>query len=305
MPDLITLADVKTYLWPGETITTWDAILPTIISAVSEQIEREIGCCIERAFYTAKAGLSFVVSALNNKINFDEGGAELIATVTAGTYTGTTLATAIAAALNTAPGKAFTYTCVYSTITGKFTIAAGSNFTIRWNTGTNKAIDISNLCGYPDTANSTGAKTYTSYRVGDEGKASGRGSSLLYLPNWPIAVIISVVDKDGNIYTEGDDEDFVISPGPQCFALQLNDGVWEKGSGNFTVNYQAGYMTIPVDIILIAHELIARKYKTMKGQEWGETSRTFGDGSITSVNTEGALTKAQLGIVAKYQRPIL
>ena len=305
MPDLITLADVKIYLWPGETITTWDAILPMIISAVSEQIEREVGCAIERAFYTAKAGLSFVVSALNNKINFDEGGAELIATVAVGTYTGTTLATAIAAAMNTAPGKALTYTCVYSTITGKFTIAAGSNFTIRWNTGTDKAIDISNLCGYPDTANSAGAKTYTSYRVGDEGKASGRGSSLLYLPNWPIAVVISVVDKDGNIYTEGDDENFVISSGPQCFALKLNEGTWEKGTANFIVLYQAGYLTIPADIVLIAHELIARKWKTMKGQEWGESSRTFGDGSTTTINASGEFTKAQLAILATYKRPTL
>jgi hypothetical protein len=305
MPDLVTLTDLKTYLWPGETITKWDTILPAIISAVSEQIEREIGCSIARAFYTAKAGLSFVVTALNNKIDFDEGGAALVGTVTIGTYTGATLATAIAAAMNAAVGKTFTYTCVYSTTLGTFTIAAGSNFTIRWNTGTNKAIDISNLCGYPDTANSTGAKTYTSYRVGDEGKASGRGSSLLFLPAWPIISVISVVDKDAVAFTEGDDEDYVISPGPACFALQLNEGVWEKGSGNFTVNYQAGYAIVPADIVLVAYELIARKWKTMTKQEWGESSRTFPDGSTGSVNADGALTKSQMGILAKYKRPIL
>lgn len=307
MPDLVTLTDLKPYLWPGETVTQWDSILPAIISAVSEQIEREIGCAIERAFYTAKAGLSFVVTALNNKIDFDEGGAALVGTVTVGTYTGATLAAAIAAAMNAAVGKTFTYTCVYSATTSpaKFTIAAGSNFTIRWNTGTNKAIDISDLCGYPDTANSTGAKTYTGYRVGDEAKASGRGSSLLFLPAWPIISVISVVDKDAVAFTEGDDEDYVISPGPVCFALQLNEGVWEKGSGNFTVLYQAGYTTIPADIVLVAYETIARKWKTMTKQEWGESSRTFPDGSTGTVNADGALTKSQLGILAKFKRPIL
>jgi len=303
--DLVTLANVKTYLWPGETITTWDAILPAIISAVSELIEREIGSRLDYAFYTVGAGLSFVVDATNNKINFDEGGAELTGTVTAGTYTGTTLATAIAAALNTAPGKALTYTCAYSTTTGKFTIAAGSNFTIRWNSGTLKATDISNLTGFPDTANSTGALTYTGYRVGDEAKASGDGTSLLHLPNWPIVSVISVVDKDGTAYTEGDDEDFTITPGPDHFSLKLNDGTWAKGSGNYAVNYQAGYTTIPSDIVLICYELIARKWKTMKGQEWGESGRTMPDGSTSSINAEGELTKSQREILQKYKRVIL
>lgn len=305
MPDLVTLANVKTYLLPGETTTQWDTILPAIISAVSEQIRREIGCDLEHTFYTAATGPSFVVTALNNKIDFDEGGAALVGTVTAGTYTGATLATAIAAALNAAPGKTLTYTCTYSATTEKFTIAAGSNFTIRWNTGTNKAIDISDLCGFSDAANSTGDKTYASARVGVVATPSGRGTSLLDLPNWPIETIISIEDEDGTEYTEGYDEDFVISSGPARFNLKRNVGVWPKGTSNFTVAYTAGYTTIPADIILVAYELIARKWKTMKGSEWGEGSRTMPDGSTSSVNTDGDWTKAQLSVLAKYRRPVL
>jgi len=305
MADLVTLTDLKTYLWPGETQALWDTILPAIISAVSEQIEREIGCSIARAFYTAKAGLSFVVTALNNKIDFDEGGAALVGTVAVGTYTGATLATAIAAAMNAAVGKTFTYTCVYSTTLGTFTIAAGSNFTIRWNTGTNKAIDISNLCGYLDTANSTGAKTYTGLRVGDEGKASGRGSSLLFLPAWPIISVISVVDENQAAYFEGWDKDFMITPGPSHFALKRNNGTWNRGMGNYTVNYQAGYATVPADIILVAYELIARKWKTMELKGWGESSKTFPDGSTGTVNADGELTKNHRAVLATYKRPIL
>jgi len=104
----------------------------------------------------------FVVADANKYIDFDEGGAELTGTLTVGTYNGNTLATEIAAALNAAPDKALTYTCVYDEATAKFTIAAGGNFTIRWNTGTHKATDISALAGFSDAADDTGAATYTS-----------------------------------------------------------------------------------------------------------------------------------------------
>ncbi|HCS49905.1 MAG TPA: hypothetical protein DIW61_17330 [Candidatus Aminicenantes bacterium] len=102
----------------------------------------------------------FVVTDSNKYINFDEGGAELTGTVATGSYNGNTLATAVAAAMNAAPGKALTYACVYSETNALFTISAGSNFTIRWNTGTNKAVDISGLCGFSDAADDTGALTY-------------------------------------------------------------------------------------------------------------------------------------------------
>ena len=107
-------------------------------------------------------GVFVVPTATDKDIDFDEGGAELTGAVVAGTYNGNTLATAIAAALNAAPGKALTYTCAYSEGDAKFTIAAGGNFTLRWNTGTHKATDISALAGFSDAADDTGAATYTS-----------------------------------------------------------------------------------------------------------------------------------------------
>jgi hypothetical protein len=305
-PDLVTLANVKLYLMPGETQTAWDSILPAIISAVSEQIRREVGCDFERTFYTAAYGPSFVVTALNNKIDFDEGGAALVATVTAGTYTGATFAAAIATAMNAAPGKTLAYTCVYSAMTERFTIAttsATTNFNLRWNTGANKAADISLLAGYSDSADMTGAKTYESARVAAAALVSGGGASILDLPNWPIAAVHSVVDDDGTTYTEGHDEEFVISP--SRFNLKKNSGVWPSGTANITVSYEAGYTTIPADIVLAAYELIARKWKTMKGSEWGESSRSVGDGSVSMVNTDGELTKTQREVLAKYRRPIL
>lgn len=103
----------------------------------------------------------FVVTAgANNKINFNEGGAELTATLTAGTYNGQTLAVEVETQL-TAAG-ALSYSVSYSDSTAKFTIAASGNFALLWNTGTNKAVDASGLLGFSDAADDTGTDTYTS-----------------------------------------------------------------------------------------------------------------------------------------------
>jgi hypothetical protein len=102
----------------------------------------------------------FVVTALNAIIDFDEGGAEIPAVLTYGAYNGQTLAAEIKARLD--DGGALTYTVTYDEATAKFTIAATGNFTLRWNTGTHKATDASDLLGFSDAANDTGAATYTS-----------------------------------------------------------------------------------------------------------------------------------------------
>ncbi len=107
----------------------------------------------------------FVVTTSNQKIDFeDTAAATKVATVAAGSYTGTTLAIAIAAAMNAVVGVTGTFACAWSTSTFKFTIsesAGPTNFKLLWNTGTNKATDISTLCGYSDAADDTGAATYT------------------------------------------------------------------------------------------------------------------------------------------------
>ena len=55
MADLITLANLKTYLIPGETNTTYDTILETIIDAVSARVRGAVGGCdILTATYTSE-----------------------------------------------------------------------------------------------------------------------------------------------------------------------------------------------------------------------------------------------------------
>ncbi len=155
-----------------------------------------IGSWIAALFGTAGTpnGM-YVVSTANNKIDFDEGAAELTGTVASGTYTGTALAVAIAAAMNAAVGKALTYTCTYAAATNKFTIGAGSNFTIHWNTGTNKATDISTLCGYSDAADDTGADSYVS-------DTAGVGTAMKHIFQWADAAeafFTFAVEKPGTI----------------------------------------------------------------------------------------------------------
>lgn len=108
---------------------------------------------------TASGNGKFVVDANNKYIDLDEGGAELTATLTLGSYNGQTLATEIKTQLDVA--GALTYTVTYSESTAKFTIAASGNFTLRWFTGTHKATDASDLLGFSDAADDTGAATYT------------------------------------------------------------------------------------------------------------------------------------------------
>lgn len=105
---------------------------------------------------------NFVIDSTNNKLDFDEGGSQITATITSGTYTPTTLATEIKTRLDASVG-AGTYTVTYSVSTGKWTISetGAATFNIRWNTGTNTAVSIGPTIGFTTAANSTGALTYT------------------------------------------------------------------------------------------------------------------------------------------------
>lgn len=113
-----------------------------------------------RNFYS-----EMVVSAANNKLNFTDDDGTVVATIANGTYeTPQLLATAVAAAMNAANGTEVA-TCVYSTVTGKFTIASsGAVLSLLWKTGANGSDNtdthIGTLLGYSDAADDTLALTY-------------------------------------------------------------------------------------------------------------------------------------------------
>lgn len=118
---------------------------------------------------------SFIVQAgVNDKIDFTEdGGAEVTATLTAGTYkAGLTSADAgtICALIKTqmeAVNGASTYTVAFSTTTKKFTITKSSGaFVLKWATGTNAATAADTLLGFAaDTASAIAATSATAVEI--------------------------------------------------------------------------------------------------------------------------------------------
>jgi len=109
----------------------------------------------------------FVVTAGENDYIdwYDEDGGTLIQTdLTAGTYTGATLAAHIAAAM-TAEASGDTITCTYNAVTGKFTIASDradhSYFSLAWQSGTNTAKTSGTLLGYDVSADTANAASHT------------------------------------------------------------------------------------------------------------------------------------------------
>ena len=107
-----------------------------------------------------------VIDSTNNKFDFKKasGGALLTATLTAGTYSPSALATHVAAVVTTAASGP-TITGSYSAITKKFTFvsdgAAASVFQLFFATGTNQLQSAHKTLGYDDE-DLTGALTYTS-----------------------------------------------------------------------------------------------------------------------------------------------
>lgn len=132
---------------------------------------------LKMAFGTVSSAevTSFTVSAgVNDKIDFTEdGGAEVTATLTAGTYiAGTTSATAgtLCALIKTqmeAVNGAPTYTVTFSTTTKLFTITKNSGvFVLKWATGTNAATAADTLLGFAaDTSSAIAATSATAVEI--------------------------------------------------------------------------------------------------------------------------------------------
>src|SRR3990172_787318 len=84
-----------------------------------------------------KENSNFVISASNNTILFNDG-TDKTATITAGTYTGSELATAVQTALNTAYGSS-AFTVSYDSAATKFSITNGTGSSVNflwWNSST-------------------------------------------------------------------------------------------------------------------------------------------------------------------------
>ncbi len=95
-----------------------------------------------------------IKTGFNDKINFNEGSSELIATLTQGTYTFTSLATEIQTQLNAAGAN--TYTVLADLVSQKLEISADGGFELLGKTGSSGEANYLVHLGYSvDTGNST------------------------------------------------------------------------------------------------------------------------------------------------------
>jgi len=124
----------------------------------------------------------------------------------------------------------------------------------------------------------------------------GSGKFFMYLPHWPVTDVDSVVE-DGVTLTEGTDffvdYDYGILTKPA-------GGKWTTARGGVVVTYDAGYAAVPGDIVLACLKQCAVEYMRSKKSEWGQTSRSAGDGSVSLV--EPGLLKDVQAVLARYQR---
>lgn len=92
-------------------------------------------------------------------LNFTEGGPELTAEISAGSYTLGEFVVAIEAALNSA--GALTYTVSVARATNIITISATGAFNILLLTGTNIGVSFAEMAGFTQTVDLTGASSYS------------------------------------------------------------------------------------------------------------------------------------------------
>lgn len=106
------------------------------------------------------------VTTDNNKISFNEGGPELVATLNIGDYSLTEYADEVERALNAA--GALTYTVALNRTTRKLTISATGTFALLALTGSFSGTSAFPTMGFATTSDKTGASSY----VGENGAGS-------------------------------------------------------------------------------------------------------------------------------------
>lgn len=128
----------------------------------------------------------------------------------------------------------------------------------------------------------------------------------LVLPNYPIVSIASIYEDD-TLLVENTDYYVDYAAG----IIHRIGGNWVEGWHEIVITYVAGYVVqgatpgtgetaLPANIKLACFIQAAREWKKTQGAEWGESSRTFPDGSTTRV--ERGLLKDVEELLAPYRR---
>jgi hypothetical protein len=213
----------------------------------------------------------FVIPATATKIDFVETSPELTATLTAGSYNGTSLAAELQTKMRAV--GAILYVVTYVESSGLFNIYGPTNFNILWNTGTHVSNSVGPYFGFSLAANDTGTNSYSSdYRrihcpseliELDLGAAVACDSLALMNHNISSAATLTIVGADDSAFTTNavtvtlsknanNLYGFMTSMTKRYFRIEIADPTntnsyiqigtivlgkyWEPGS-----NFQAGY----------------------------------------------------------------
>jgi len=124
----------------------------------------------------------FTITVNDIYINFSEdaGATELTATLSAGSYSFTDLASEVALRLNNIGGQEYTVTASRADRT--FTISAPGNFQLLFSSGSNSGLSAASVLGFAAT-DLTGADTYTGSAAGSE-----------YIPQFPLQNYVALND---------------------------------------------------------------------------------------------------------------
>lgn len=138
----------------------------------------------------------------------------------------------------------------------------------------------------------------------------GSGAEWLYLPAYPISEITSVIEN-GDTLVKGTDYHAYFMAG----ALRKAPGAgWSDEAQVLKLTFKAGYVcltnpttgqtALPSDIKLAAIKQIGWEYNKQKAKSWGESSRSYPDGS-QSFSESGDLLPEVMKVLDQYMNPYI
>jgi len=133
----------------------------------------------------------------------------------------------------------------------------------------------------------------------------GNGEKDLLLPHFPIIEISALTENDVAL-TQGTTADYILySDEGRLHRL----GKWYHSPKAIKLTYKAGYVAIPVDpdvenlpadLALAIRIQVAHEWQKMKSSAWGETARSFPDGSMTYLSKKEFLPEVET-VLARYR----
>jgi len=142
--------------------TLWNFADSVQATASSEAIDHPASNLLvpSRAKTWRSDGLFVITAGSNDKLDFDDGGGEFNASLTAGKYSVSQLETEIKTQMEVVGGE--TYTVTYSYSTGKWTISSsGGTFNILWSSGTNSTDSVGTDIGFDVSVDDSTSTSYT------------------------------------------------------------------------------------------------------------------------------------------------